>query len=192
MRGYVSFLLVFVSILLFLSLMQLRFASSPPDLSMAVAFERSYCIEMNAKEAAIETLRQGAEAGFAGYDSTHSIEACIHCQDNGCAYPAPPAPPPPNICDAALCLGCFRESEARWAAETGAASALRALGVSDGDFDAAFGVASAESFLRHDPAGRNGFALDKVRLREQIPISFGSVRFGLSSRSELPKGLVVR
>ncbi len=192
MRGYISFLLVSASVLLFLSLMELRLASGPADLSLAIRLERAHGFGMNAKEAATECIRQGARDGFAGYDSTHSLGSCAHCPDNLCAYAVPPAPPPPNVCDAGLCLGCFRESGARLAAETGAAAAMRSLYVSDGDFEAAFGGAAVESFLRHDPAGRNGFALDFLRLREPLPISFGSVKLRISSSAALPRGLVIR
>ncbi len=192
MRGYISFLLVFASVLLFLSLMELRLASGSTDLSSAIRLERANGFGMNAKEAAAECIRQGARDGFADYDSAHSLGSCAHCPDNICAYPVPPAPPPPNFCDATLCLGCFRESGARLAAEAGAAAAMRSLSVSDGDFEAAFGGAEVESFLRHDPAGRNGFALDSVRLREPLPISFGSVKLRILSSAALPRGLVVR
>lgn len=192
MRGYMSFLLVSASALLFLSLMELRLASSATDLSLAVALERAYGSEMDAKEAAVESMRQGAQAGFAGYDSAHFLGACAHCPDNLCAYPAPPAPPPPNFCDAALCLACFRESGARLAASAGAEAAVRSLSLSDGDFNASFGAASVESFLEHDASGKNGFALESLRLSEPLPVTFGSVKFRISSSAALPAGLVVR
>jgi hypothetical protein len=192
MKGYVSFLLASVSLLLLLSLIELRASSYGLDLSRAIAIERAYGDGMNVKEAILESVREGARAGFGSYDSSHDLEACLHCPDNFCSPPLPPAPPVPNACDAARCASCFRESEARAAAEAGAEAMASSLAFPDGDFTSSPGKAEVEALLRHDGQGKNGFALDYAIFEEPLRITLSSERFGMSASSSIPRGMVVR
>lgn len=189
MRGYVSFILVSASVLLLSSLILLHDSSGPVDLSQAVAAERAYGIQMNAKEAVMESVRSGAASGFLAYDSVHSLENCTHCIDHGCAVSDPP---PPNYCDEILCGGCFRESDAREAAVISAEGRLAALRLHafDGDFNVSVGGAGLEAFLAPDAAAKNGFALSGVRFRAPLPVTAASAKFGLSASGKIPEGTV--
>ena len=64
-RGFVSFLLVFVSISLLLIL--LRFQGVQINLSKAIAVEQAYYLQMNAKEAVLEAARSGTQEGLRQY-----------------------------------------------------------------------------------------------------------------------------
>ncbi len=192
MRGYVSFMLAFCCVMLLLSLAALRLSASDIDLSSAIALERVEGASLNLKEAAAEAARQGAAAGFAAYDSAHSVGACRHCPDSFCSYAIPPAPPPPGYCDALLCSSCFREGEARAAAESGAAASVASLPAEEGDVELRIGQAAFESSLRPDPLGRNGFALDYVRLKETLELHASLPAFGISLDGRLPSGMVIR
>src|SRR4030095_3907449 len=126
MRGYFSFSLVLLSSLLALSLLMLHHQSGQRDLSKAVSVQRAYGLQMNAKESVVESMRQGASAGFGYYDSTHDIAMCKHCPDNFCA-PTIPGVTTENACDATLCSACFREADARESAVSSAAAKAAAL-----------------------------------------------------------------
>jgi hypothetical protein len=191
MKGYLSFVLVFVSSLLILSLLSMSQAAGSVNLSKAVVVERTYGIQMNVKENLFEAARQGAMEGFADYDAAKDIRLCRHCPDHSCSPPADP--PPPNICDASLCSRCFREDEARAEAEKGALSNISSLRshVFDPDFEVQVGQPAFEVFLRSDPLARNGFALDFGRFRDPLGISVASKKLGISSRSEIPSGMVI-
>lgn len=189
MKGYVSFVLASAAILLGLSLMRLQLSWSGFDLSPAIAIERAYGESMNMKETALEAMRQGALGGFGSYDASHDMEGCSHCPESFCSYAMPP---PPNFCDAERCGSCFRESDARAAAEKGAEDALGSLSFPDGDFGHSVGGTDTEAFLRHDISGRNGFSLDYLRLRQPLRLGLAPGRLGLSAEASLPEGLVVR
>ncbi len=192
MRGYISFVLAFCCVLLLISLAALRRSASDIDLSPAIALERLEGSSLNMKEAAVEAAREGAASGFASYDLTHSVEGCRHCPDSPCAYPIPPAPPPPNYCDPLLCASCFREAEARAAAESGAAESVASLPSAAGDVGLRIGPARFESSLSGDPLGRNGFALGHVRLAEALELDASIPAYGLSLDASLPTGMVIR
>ncbi|HIH23120.1 TPA: hypothetical protein HA238_05310 [Candidatus Micrarchaeota archaeon] len=63
--GFVSFILVFVSISLLLIL--LRFQGVQINLSKAIAVEQAYYLQMNAKEAVLEAARSGSQEGLKQY-----------------------------------------------------------------------------------------------------------------------------
>ncbi|MEW6721785.1 MAG: hypothetical protein AB1324_00830 [Candidatus Micrarchaeota archaeon] len=191
MRGYVSFVLVFSSALLLSSLILLYDSSGRADLSKAVTAERAYGIQMNAKEAAIESVRGGAESGFSAYDTVHSLENCTHCTDHGCAPLSDP--PPPNYCSEALCDGCFRESGAREAALSSAQARLSALRGHefDRDFNVSIGNAELEAFLAPDGTAKNGFALSGVRFRRALQIDVQSGKFGIFAAGKIPQGVTL-
>jgi len=196
MRGYLSFVLVLLSAILLLSAVSVLSEARLYDLSHAVALERAYGLEMNAKECALETIRQGAAAGFNAYDASHDLPSCSHCIDHFCSPPTPIDPLPPNICEEGLCSGCFRESEARAFAAEGASAALALLQTYgfDEDFSVSFkdsGPGSLEAFLVPDLSVKNGVRLDSVRFREGLPLSVQSDRLGVSLSARLPKGMVI-
>ncbi len=184
MRGYLSFILVLISLLLVLSLLEF---SIQIDLSKAISLERLYGVEMNAKEATIEALRTGSNDGFSNYDKNHKIENCKHCYDNFCS----PTPTSSNFCSDALCISCFREKEARYAAFLGATSAVSSLHNFDPDFSVIISASNIGVFLRHEPLSKNGFAIDFIRIDKDATIICNS-KLGVSSSSKLPKGMVIR
>ncbi len=134
MRGYLSFVLVLASVVLILSFVQIDLSSTNFDLSKAISAERTYQVQMNVKEAVIESVRQGGMEGFLEYDSTHSHQACLrYCADMGvCTHPDTPP------CDSMMCgRECFRVSDAQMKAEESAIEKvveLSALGF-DPDFE---------------------------------------------------------
>ncbi len=69
MRGYFTFLIVFVSFALLLSLVQLNLNSKTHDQSKAIWTERFYRVQMNVKEVLLEAAREGALDGFNSYCS---------------------------------------------------------------------------------------------------------------------------
>lgn len=186
MRGYVSFVLVFVAAGILLSSYSMLTPAYSSDLSKAVWVERAYGLQMNIKEAAIESIRQGAQEGFDGYDSSHSLEDCLHCP--GACGP----PPSPNPCDSLLCKKCFREDEARASAILGAQIQLTKLQLHqfDKQFTTLLSPSEIEVFLQADPLSRNGFSLSYSRLRTPLLISVEGLE--LSAQSELPAGMVIR
>lgn len=109
MRGYLNFLLVFISVFFILSLIISSSHSNDVSFSKAIAAERNYQIQMNFKEVAIESIRLGAKEGFSIYNRTHDINKC----DPMLGGPAHP--------------GCFRIEEARLFAAAGAYLRLSAL-----------------------------------------------------------------
>jgi len=188
MRGYLSFILVFISVLLLLSLLRLQDASSSTDLSKAVAAERTYAVQMNVKESVLEALRLGALAGFSGYDSAHDISLCKHCPDSFCS----PLPDAVNTCDAAKCGACFREAEARTAARERAVSDVRPLNNHpfDSDFRVAIGDPQIEVFLEADTLAKNGFGLGSARLTDEFFVFVDSDKFAITSTAEVPEMVI--
>jgi len=71
MRGYLSFLLVLASASLILSLIEASEAPSKISFSRAIAAERAYQAQMNAKEMALEAIRDGGVRYFQEYNLTH-------------------------------------------------------------------------------------------------------------------------
>jgi hypothetical protein len=196
MRGYLSFVIVLISSLLLLSLIPLLSQARSADLGPAVAIERAYGLEMNAKECAIEAIRQGAARGFDDYNASHDLGNCSHCEDHFCVPPTPADPLPPNRCDALLCSNCFREQDARSAAANGALAGLILLRANrfEGDYNVSFGDAFPDDldvFLAPDAFARNKLRVGGTRLREDLAIRVQSDKLGVSLKSRLPKGMVI-
>lgn len=191
-QGYLSFIVVFASLVLIFSLLEVQAASGSIDLSKAVSVERAYGVQMNAKEAAIESVRHGALYGFTEYDNSHDINLCRHCPDSFCIPSVPPAAPP-NYCDPLLCSRCFREPDARMAAEQHAIAGLDLLRNHqfDADFELQLGQPSIEAFTRAEPLSKNGFALGHVRFRSDLAMNASSPKLGLSAYGRLPGGMVI-
>ncbi len=185
MRGYLSFILVFIAVLLLLSLLRLHDASYSTDLSKAVAAERTYAVQMNAKESVIEAARQGALGGFSDYDATHDIRLCRHCPDSFCSA----IPGSANQCDNTKCMACFREADARAGAIDRALSGVRSLNshVFDSDFEVRIGDPAMEVFLEADPAAKNGFRLGSARFTKEFLVSVDSKKFAISSTTKMPE-----
>ena len=76
MKGYLSFILVFVSAFLILNLVQASEQASKVSFSKAIAAERTYQYGMNGKEAAVEAIRQGALSSFNDYDKNYIYAEC--------------------------------------------------------------------------------------------------------------------
>lgn len=193
MKGYLSFILVIASIFLFISLLLVFRSSSSVDLSKAIAVERAYGLGMNVKEAAFESVTEGAKDGFRTYDALHDVSLCKHCPDHFCVPPTPANPAPPNICDAMRCSGCFREAEARESAATRAITKIRLLKSHhfDPDFTISLDEPEVEVFLLVDQLSKNGFSLDYVRFKEPMYIHVDSSKFDVKSVTRIPKGWVV-
>jgi hypothetical protein len=187
LQGYISFILVLASLALVLAMLEMNLAAGDRDFSKAVAVERAYGLQMNAKEAVLEAARQGAKEGFGAYDGTHSLAACRACMDYGCAAGVPPS------CDDAACRACFRENEARQAAEEGAGAAVAGLARHrfDRDFQVSVSGFACVARLRAEPAARNRFALDSISLGKRLAIGVRSDKFGVSADAALPEGLVI-
>ena len=186
MRGYLSFVLVFLSLALLLSLLTLSQAADSTDLSKAIAISRAYGVLMNMKENVLEAVRLGGENGFASYDDSHFIESCLHCPDHFCD----PLPATANSCDAGLCATCFREGEAREAAEKGALANVEMLdgcGFDDG-FNSTVGDAEFEVFLKAANGTKNGYGLDYGRFRKEVVVRASSAALGVSADGGIPAG----
>jgi len=106
MRGYLSFILAFASVFLILSFIEASEAGRI-SFSKAIAAERTYQAQMNAKEAIIESIHDGAAEGFRIYNATHYVEACA---------------------DPATEESCFKADDARMATKLGAYLYLAKLG----------------------------------------------------------------
>lgn len=184
MRGYFSFILVFVSLLLVLTLSSVNLQT---DFSKAISIERTYGVSMNVKEVIIETLKYGANEGFGQYTSSHDIALCRHCTDHFCTYDRDF----PNYCDDFLCSKCFRESDARLAAMDQAKVKISSL--KNHQFDPDFTISIQDPqitiFLYPDHLAKNGFSLDSIRFEQDDFIIINS-KF-LSTNSTLPKDLVI-
>jgi hypothetical protein len=184
MRGYLSFVLVFICSAILLSSYSLSGVPSI-DLSKAISVEQASGLMLNVKEASIESIRQGSVEGFKAYDDSHDLPRCLNCP--GACGPSPLAP-----CDPIRCGGCFREDEARSWALAGASSRLALLREHgfDDPFSVSIGPADIEIFLVPDPLSKNGFISGHTRLRSGLIISIESDNLGISAQGELPKGLV--
>jgi len=188
MRGYLSFVLAFLSLALLLSLLSLSQAADSTDLSRAIAVSRAYGVLMNIKESLLEAVRLGGGEGFASYDGSHSIESCLACPDHFCGLPAAP-----NGCDAGLCAMCFREGEAREAAETEAIAKAGMLGGCgfDGGFNTTIGDAEFEVFLKAANGTKNGYALDYGRFRRRVAVRASSGALDVAAEGAIPAGTAV-
>lgn len=178
MRAYLSFVLVLFSLMLLFSIMQFNEYAGKRNL----VEERAYLVSMNAKETALESMRQGALDGFGQYDSTHRIENCVYC---------PPCHP--DLCDMAKCQSCFREREAMESARSSALLKLNLLRAHefDNDFSISIGSADISAFSRAEPISANGFALDSIRINQDIVIGISSVKFAVYGSARIPGGMII-
>ncbi len=179
MRAYLSFVLVLLSLVLVFSLLELNLHARS---SKALLAERSYSLSMNVKENILESLRRGAEEGFADYDENHELEKCMHCPI--CH---------PDVCDPVRCVGCFREHEAREQARHYALSRLERLRghAFDPDFDISISDVDIEVFTYAQPLAKNGFGLHSVKIRDDIAIRLDSERFGMTGEARIPGGVMI-
>ncbi len=179
MRGYLSFVLVLLSIGLVLTLLELNIHSSS---TKAVLIERSYSLSMNVKEAILELLWQGAQSGFDSYNLDHDIAMCVHCP--ACH---------PKTCDPLKCQKCFRESDSRSAAKAHALASVDKLKIHvfDSDFDVSIGDVQLEVYTAPDPLSKNGFSLDSVKITTNIPILIRSEKFGIYGEVTMPSGVII-
>jgi hypothetical protein len=179
MRGYLSFVLVLLSIGLVFTLLELNIY---PSSSKALLIERSYSLSMNIKEAILESLWQGTQTGFDNYNLNHDIAMCIHCP--ACH---------PKTCDPLRCQQCFRESESRDAAKTHALISLDKLRLHsfDPDFDVSIGDVQLEVYTSPDPLSKNGFSLDSVKITNNIPILINSEKFDIYGEVHVPLGVII-
>ena len=76
MKGYVTFLLVLVSLSFIIII--IGASQKPYDISFskAIAAERAYGVAMNSKEVAAEAMRQGGVEAFGIYELTHTAAEC--------------------------------------------------------------------------------------------------------------------
>jgi len=179
MRGYLSFVLVLLSIGLVLTLLELNTYSNS---TKAILIERSYSISMNVKETILELLWQGAQAGFDNYNLNHDVAMCIHCP--ACH---------PKTCDPIKCQKCFKESESRSAAKSHSLESLAKLRLHsfDSDFDVSIGDVQIEVYTRQDPLSKNGFALDSVKFTNNVPILISSEKFDIYGEVKIPSGVMI-
>jgi len=117
MRGYLNFLLVFISVFFILILFAASETPSSISLSKAISAERIYQAQMNSKEMVNESIRKGGIAAFAAYNSTHFVFMC----DPDFGGPADPA--------------CFRMEEAALWTRAGAFTYLVLADSSQADPD---------------------------------------------------------
>ena len=183
MRAYISFILIFASLLVLFSVFGLTLYQI--DKSRAITELRIYSFSMNMKELSLELLRQGAMEGFREYDESHDISLCKHCADNACM-----PPPALNYCDPSLCDRCFRESDARTSAEQ---KALQNTGFlkPNQDFDISFSEIRISTFTAADPAMKNMFRLSNLRIEDDIFLEISSDKFDVYGKSKIPRGVIV-
>jgi hypothetical protein len=113
MKGYLAFLLVFASVFLILSLIAAASEAPKITFSRAIAAERAYQVQMNAKEVVLEGVRQGGVRGYGAYNASFRIACCGDCA----TVPRGPR-----------CPECFRYPDAVAAAQAGAFSEIASMG----------------------------------------------------------------
>jgi hypothetical protein len=188
MRGYLSFVLALLSLLVLLQLSQAQLSAQDFSLSKAITVQRAYSLQMNVKECMLASARQGAMEGFRHYDATHEVSLCKHCADHFCA-PLSPV----NGCDPMLCSRCFREDEARAEARQEALGRLSGLRshLFDTDFDLSIGQVRLSAHLNHSEVSKNGYSLSHIRFDDDAGISFASRVLGIRGEAGIPGGCVV-
>lgn len=183
MRGYLSFVLVFLSIVLLFSMLNLHIQNKS---TKALLIERTYSTSLNVKESILESLNQGAMQGFLDYDLSHDVLLCRHCPDNYCSL----EPLAPNPCDPELCKQCFRADEAKDASESQALLNYEKLEshVFDPDFDVSISQPEIQIFLQQDSLSKNGYSYNSFRLENDVSIALSG--FGTSSSAKIPRGVI--
>ena len=183
MKGYFSFILVFLLSLLLISSIELYQSKQSFSLSKAIISERTYEIGSNTEHSISESLLQGAIAGFGYYDSTHFISMCNHCLD----YYCDPTPATPNQCDEALCSFCFRDEEAKKSARLSALSSLASVREisSNYDFNVSFNDPQIEVFLKPVPISKNGVVFSHFRTIDHVLLSVASSKFNISAQKTI-------
>lgn len=134
MRGYLSFVIVFVCVFILLSLFLAKSELLSADFSKSIVAERMHQTSMNIKQGIFAAAESGGKGAFVQYDFTHSRDECVHCPDMGCVPPTPENPTPPNVCDPVRCSICFRDEEARILSAAGAQTVLNSVADSDFEF----------------------------------------------------------
>ena len=188
MKGYFSFILVFVISLLLISAIELYQTKYSFSLSKAIISERSYEIGSNYEHAIKATILSGAKKGFDTYDATHSISMCNHCPDYFCN----PTPSSTNYCDAALCSLCFRDSDAVLESKRQVVSSLSLLSSieNSSDFSLSFNIPDFDVFLVGDSLSKNGVSFSSIRTAGQISLLVNSSKFQIYAKKTIPSGLV--
>lgn len=110
MRGYLTFLLVLVSVIFILIIIQASQLPYQVSFSKAIAAERTYQVQMNSKEVILETIRLGAWDGYYAYTLFHHESVC---ETEGPEHP-----------------NCFRIPEARLWTQLGIYARLATLDTS--------------------------------------------------------------
>ena len=111
---------------------------------------------MNVKEVIIESARQGAQKGFDAYAATHSLAACSNPETQ---------------------TQCFRENEARAAANSAALANMELL-VAGSKFDdeitvvLAPGTYPVETSLKLSAAHHSGYELDTITISKSSDMIF--------------------
>lgn len=71
MKGYFTFVLVFISVILVLNSFENYALNASQSHAKQISIERAYQIQLNVKEAMLEAARSGAQAGLEEYVLTH-------------------------------------------------------------------------------------------------------------------------
>ena len=149
-------MVVFAAFALLLSLAQLNLNSKSHNLSGAIVTEKFYRTQMNVKEVIIESARQGAQEGFDVYAATHTLAACSNPQTQS---------------------QCFRENEARTAANAGALANIELI-LAASDFDemdpviVVPGTYPVETSLKLTAEHSSGYELDTVTISKSSDMMF--------------------
>lgn len=188
MKGYFSFILVFIISLLIISSIELYQTKNSFSLSKAIISERAYGVGSNAEYSISQSLIQGAVIGFNDYDSTHSILMCNHCQDFYCSI----VPASPNMCDPLLCATCFRDKEAIESSKTMSINTLQSLGGTgfDRDFYVSFNNPEIEVFFKPNLSSKNGVSFSHIRTTSPILLNINSSKFNITAKKIISSGLV--
>lgn len=189
MKGYFSFILVFLLSLLLLSSIELYQSKNSFSLSKAIISERTYSVGTNVHHSIYRSLIDGANNGFDSYDSTHSLALCNHCPDYYCN----PTISSPNYCDATLCNLCFRDQEAKERSNEGALESLSQLRQIpfDNDFNVSFNQPQLEVFLKPENNSRNGVKISYIRTVSPIFLNISSSKFSINASKNVDSGWLI-
>ncbi|MBI5227992.1 hypothetical protein HY988_05375 [Candidatus Micrarchaeota archaeon] len=194
MKGYISFALAFVSVLLLLSIVKLYSVSYDYNFHRAIEVERVVGLHENVQETSKELIRQGALVGFKDYDEKYDIKKCIYCIEDHICSPFPD-PPPPVLCDPIKCRDCFRDYDAEaWSHDR----AIKYFGKvkSPYNFDPDFSVDMGDPDIKvildaNGPYQRNGYRVNSIIFKTDFPIKIHSDKFNISSTSKIGEGVIL-
>ena len=190
LKGYISFALAFVSVLLLLSIVKLSSLSYNYDFHRAIEVERVVGIHENVQQVSKELIRQGALAGFADYDQKHDIPSCSHCPDHPCLPPE--FATPDNICSS-QCSACFREPEAIVESELYAIANFNKVRSHqfDPDFSVSTDLPLVSVELKEDPLAKNHLSVKNINFANNFNIYINSSKFNIYSTSIIEKGVTI-